>query len=207
MASSTTLAVLTPEVLAGGVVKVKATVASTGTVGADMVVFYANGVLVGGGKLSSGSVTADLTLKAGRHTLTAEYLGNGSVDPSTSTEQTVAVYFADKQPGSQFYEEILWLAASGISTGQTPTTFAPGQSVSRQAMAAFLFRLANPDAPKPTCTTAPFTDVPAASAFCGEIKWLSDEGITTGQDGKFQPTQAVSRQAMAAFLYRLSTQN
>ncbi|RIJ78328.1 S-layer homology domain-containing protein [Nakamurella silvestris] len=71
-------------------------------------------------------------------------------------------------------------------------------------MAAFLFRLKNPNAPKPVCTVRPFTDVAVGSTFCGEITWLAEQGITTGENGKFKPADAVSRQAMAAFLYRLT---
>ena len=50
-----------------------------------------------------------------------------------------------------------------------------------------------------------FGDVPVVSAFHREISWLADAGITTGRaDGTFGPTESISREAMAAFLYRLS---
>ncbi|WP_298455234.1 amidase family protein [uncultured Cellulomonas sp.] len=51
-----------------------------------------------------------------------------------------------------------------------------------------------------------FVDVPAAYPFNDEISWLVENRITTGyEDGTFRPTDAVSRQAMAAFLHRFST--
>lgn len=57
-------------------------------------------------------------------------------------------------------------------------------------------------APKPTAT---FTDVPAGAAFAKEISWTADKGISTGwADGSFRPLENVSRDAMSAFLYRLS---
>ncbi len=46
---------------------------------------------------------------------------------------------------SQFYKEITWLAAQGISTGWTEggdgsKTFRPVNAVNRDAMAAFMYR-------------------------------------------------------------------
>lgn len=49
----------------------------------------------------------------------------------------------------------------------------------------------------------PFSDVPTAQPFCIEINWLLDSGITGGfPDGTFRPSATVTRQAMAAFLFR-----
>jgi hypothetical protein len=78
--------------------------------------------------------------------------------------------------------------------------------VTRQSMAAFMYRLAgSPRGPDPSCTSAPFPDVPTSHPFCGEIDWLVDEGVTTGfADGKYHPNDNVSRQSMAAFMYRLA---
>jgi hypothetical protein len=72
-------------------------------------------------------------------------------------------------------------------------------------MAAFLQRVGDPAGEAPACTTAAFVDVGVAHPFCREITWLVGEGIATGYgDGTFRPGAAVSRQAMAAFLFRLA---
>jgi hypothetical protein len=50
-----------------------------------------------------------------------------------------------------------------------------------------------------------FLDVADDHAFATEIVWAVDHGITQGYtDGTFRPTEPVERQAMVAFLYRLS---
>src|SRR5690606_2819720 len=50
--------------------------------------------------------------------------------------------------------------------------------------------------------TGPYADVTEDHPFHDEILWATDEGITGGySDGTFRPTNAVSRQAAAAFLY------
>lgn len=57
--------------------------------------------------------------------------------------------FSDVRPGDPFHREVSWAAAAGISTGYPDGTFRPGAPVSREAMAAFLYRLTNPDKPMP----------------------------------------------------------
>lgn len=110
--------------------------------------------------------------------------------------------FRDVPVGSQFYAEITWLAANGISTGWPDGTFRPLNTVQRDAMAAFLYRLAG----KPRWTppaVSPFRDVATGSQFYPEITWLAARGISTGwPDGTFRPLLPVARNAMAAFLYR-----
>ncbi len=99
---------------------------------------------------------------------------------------------------------IAWIADRGITTGYTDTFFHPERPVTRQTMAAFLYRYAHDGDSAPECTTAPFDDVPVDNTFCGAIAWLKDQGVTSGYaDGTFHPTQAVTQQTMAAFLYRL----
>jgi hypothetical protein len=69
-------------------------------------------------------------------------------------------------------------------------------------MSAFMYRLAGQPPHTPGGQT--FDDVPSSHVFFDEIDWMADEGITTGFPGNlFKPAQAVSRQAMAAFMYRL----
>lgn len=48
--------------------------------------------------------------------------------------------FSDVPKTHTFYKEITWLASSGVTTGYSDETFKPGAVITRQAMAAFLFR-------------------------------------------------------------------
>jgi hypothetical protein len=107
-------------------------------------------------------------------------------------------------PNSQpFYGDISWLVGKGITKGYPDGGFHPDASVSRQAMAAFLYRFSGASAA--ACTQPPFPDVAASSQFCTEIAWLADQKVTGGYpDKNFHPANSVTRQAMAAFLYRLA---
>ena len=121
--------------------------------------------------------------------------------------------FRDVTPSTQFYDEITWLANNGISTGwDVPggKEFRPVTPVNRDAMAAFMYRLAGSPAftaPK----VSPFRDVTPSTQFYKEITWLASKGISTGWDvpgGKeFRPVSPVNRDAMAAFMYRLKVVN
>lgn len=137
----------------------------------------------------------------------------GEVSRQTSTVPTAPVargpYFADVGPGNAFFNEIEWMAASGISTG-TPNPpgaplYLPSSAVSRQAMAAFLMRLSEDTFTAPATPT--FADVDSSFPFYTAIEWMADQGISTGTaqpSGKplYKPADPVSRQAMALFLAR-----
>ena len=116
--------------------------------------------------------------------------------------------FVDVPPGSQFFDHIEWLAAETISTGWAQpdgtTQFRPLESVHRDAMAAFLYRLAGAPAYSPP-DVSPFLDVTPSTQFYAEICWLSEQQISKGwPDGTFRPLDSVNRDAMAAFLYRFA---
>ncbi|PWD49915.1 hypothetical protein C8046_03685 [Serinibacter arcticus] len=118
--------------------------------------------------------------------------------------------FSDVDDTNRFATEIEWLAERGISTGWVlsdgSAEFRPVTPVARDAMAAFLYRLAGePDYVVPT--VSPFTDVSTDDLFYEEIAWLAERGISTGwvaADGtaQFRPLEPIARDAMAAFLYR-----
>jgi hypothetical protein len=110
--------------------------------------------------------------------------------------------FSDVPEDSQFFTEICWMVDQGITTGFPGGVFKPGNPVTRQAMAAFLHRLAG-DPPPPAPCTQQFSDVPTSSQFFEDICWMVQEEITGGfPGGIFKPTGNVTRAAMAAFLYR-----
>ncbi|MCC5950690.1 MAG: S-layer homology domain-containing protein [Acidimicrobiia bacterium] len=106
---------------------------------------------------------------------------------------------ADVPPGHPFHTPIAWMVDSGLATGFDDGNFRPTADVSRQATAAFLWRIeGQPGAPSPD-----FTDVPPTHPFAAAIGWATAAGVTGGfDDGTFRPANPVSRQAAAAFLQR-----
>ncbi|WP_181158504.1 CAP domain-containing protein [Leucobacter massiliensis] len=119
--------------------------------------------------------------------------------------------FVDVRPGDKFYDEIAWMYAEGLSTGIKQASgkpkYAPKATVSREAMAAFIYRLEGARAGVPA--VSPFADLRRGDPFYREIAWMYAEGLSTGikqKSGKpkYAPKARVSREAMAAFLYRLA---
>lgn len=112
--------------------------------------------------------------------------------------------FKDVLSDHKFHKEIEWLADKGITNGWSDGTFRPKENVTREATAAFMYRLCG----RPTVklpARSPFKDVRPGDQFYREIVWLERSGITTGYaDGTFRPKSNIARDAMAAFLYRAS---
>ena len=126
------------------------------------------------------------------------------------TLKVVGLRFVDVNANNQFLSEIAWMSTAGVSTGYEigggRREYRPAASVTRDAMAAFLYRAAGSPSYTPPASS-PFVDVTPSSQFYKEITWLASRGISTGWDvgkGKkeFRPLAPIARDAMAAFLYR-----
>lgn len=114
--------------------------------------------------------------------------------------------FKDVPTSHVFYKEIAWLSKQGITKGWSDGTFRPSQSISREQMAAFFYRMAG--SPAYTAPKAsPFKDVPTNHVFYKEIAWMNGQDIARGwSDGTFRPYEPVKREQMAAFLFRYDQQ-
>lgn len=112
--------------------------------------------------------------------------------------------FKDIKPGNPFYKEIHWAKANGILNGWSDGTFRPKENIDRNAIAALLYRMEGSPAYKAPAKSA-FKDLKTNDPFYKEIHWMKSKGITTGwPDGTFRPYNDTNRDAMAAFLYRMS---
>jgi hypothetical protein len=120
--------------------------------------------------------------------------------------------FTDVGPETQFHLEIQWMAGVGISGGWAQPdgtrTYRPTAPVRRDAMAAFLYRMAGSPAYEAP-SVSPFTDVPPSTEHYKEMAWLAESGIATGWDNgdgtaSYRPWEPVRRDAMAAFLHRIT---
>lgn len=110
--------------------------------------------------------------------------------------------FSDVGEAHPFGDAIAWADQRNIVEGFPDGTFRPGGFVTRQAMAAWMYRYVfEPPASLPTG----FSDVPSDHPFAMAIAWASDAGIAQGfVDGTFRPTNRITRQAVAAYLCRLA---
>ncbi|WP_370281161.1 S8 family serine peptidase [Pseudarthrobacter sp. NamE2] len=166
--------------------------------------------------LTPAQVADAITSSAVTGVIAASNLGTPNrllhIAPAESSPVTVRP-FIDVDANHVFAPEIEWLASRQISNGWTEPdgtkTYRPTLAVSRDVMAAFMYRLAGSPAYLPPANS-PFTDVATNHVFYKEISWLASRHISNGwtePDGTktYRPTLAVSRDVMAAFMYRYAT--
>ena len=118
--------------------------------------------------------------------------------------------FKDVSTKHKFYKEIAWMSTSGLSTGIKTSAgriYAPKAGVTREAMAAFIYRMDKTKKPA-TLKKSPFSDMTTRTKFYKEAAWMYQTGLSTGvkqKKGKpkYLPKANVTREAMAAFIYRL----
>lgn len=130
--------------------------------------------------------------------------GRAQPNPLRQTDLFVGTCptFSDVGSPHPFWDDVEWFAAEGATQGFADGTYRPTDGVSRQAAWAFIYRLAGSPAFDPPAEPT-FSDVPAEHPFHAEIEWAVAEGVTRGYpDGTFRPLAPVTRQALAAFLYR-----
>ena len=100
--------------------------------------------------------------------------------------------------GSAFVNDIVWLVASGITTGCGGGRFCPRALVTREQMASFLARAVA----LPAATHDHFGD-DAGSVHEADINLVAEAGIAVGCGAtEFCPRQQVTREQMASFLAR-----
>ena len=91
------------------------------------------------------------------------------------------------------------VCAAGLMNGTGPGTFSPGGTVTRGQVAAILHRLAG----EPAVRGSSFSDVDPSAYYAGAVAWAARRNIVEGfYDGTFRPDLPVSRQQLAAILWR-----
>lgn len=124
----------------------------------------------------------------------------------TYTPPAVAT-FPDVPTSYEFFKEIEWMVAAQLTTGYTDGRFRPGNPVTRQAMATFLWRIAGAPTPGGNPPQV-FNDVPKHHQFYVPILWVwafyIADGYATPFGWVFKPGGVVSRQAATAFIYRFN---
>ncbi|MBQ7098655.1 MAG: leucine-rich repeat protein [Oscillospiraceae bacterium] len=109
--------------------------------------------------------------------------------------------FTDVPAGSFYEAPVLWALENGITTGVSPTSFAPEDQCLRSQVVTFLHRAAKN--PAPTSTKNPFTDVKTGDFFYNPVLWAVEKGITTGVSAdRFGSYDVCNRAAVVTFLWR-----
>ena len=119
--------------------------------------------------------------------------------------------FADVRRGSYYEQAIAWASENGIVTGFDASTFAPDRTITREQLAAILFRFAayrGMDAVTLRENLSSFQDQAAISAYAvSALNWAVGEGLMQGTGDKLEPTGSATRAQVAAMLRRFIQRN
>ncbi len=113
--------------------------------------------------------------------------------------------FSDVRSGSYYEKAVAWAAANGIVTGTGSTSFSPDAKVTREQLAAILYRYAQY---KKLDTDAgakldSFSDAGNVSGYASEaLSWAVSEGLINGASGRLMPKGDATRAQVAAILHR-----
>ncbi|MBR6096783.1 MAG: S-layer homology domain-containing protein [Oscillospiraceae bacterium] len=108
--------------------------------------------------------------------------------------------FFDVPPGTWFFDAVRAVFEAGIMTGTGNGAFSPHTATTRAQLVTMLYRMA--DSPDVEPGDA-FSDVPPVAWYAKPVAWAVGEGLVLGYaDGSFGPTDALTRQQLAAILWR-----
>ena len=112
-----------------------------------------------------------------------------------------AADFPDVAAGAYYADAASWAAANGIVTGYSDGTFGPGDPITRQQLAAILWRYAGSPAAE---SGTDYADESAIASYAvTAVDWTRDTGVITGRDGNvFDPTGRATRAQAAVILHR-----
>ena len=108
--------------------------------------------------------------------------------------------FTDVKKTDWCFSEVAQVYADGVMGGTSGTTFSPNGTLTRGQAAAILYRMAGSPA---VTSAASFSDVASDAYYANAVSWAAGQEIVTGYaDGTFAPNRVITREQLAAILYR-----
>lgn len=111
--------------------------------------------------------------------------------------------FSDVAEGAWYANSVQWAAASGIVEGYSVSRFGPEDPISRQQLAAILWRYAG--RPAPSNLSLPFSDADQAEDWALDaLRWAVEQGVMSGKgSGRLDPAGPATRAEAAQMLKNL----
>jgi 5'-nucleotidase / UDP-sugar diphosphatase len=99
-----------------------------------------------------------------------------------------------------YYDGVVYAYTKNLFSGTSAAAFSPNESMTRGQLVTVLWRMAG----KPQAAAASkFTDVKASSYCTAAVSWAAEAGLVSGYTtDTFSPDKAISRQQLAAILYK-----
>lgn len=127
-----------------------------------------------------------------------------------SPQMTVTTNFEDLDVGAYYYSAVVWATVKGVVDGTSDTTFSPDKKVTREQIAAILYRYANSRGEDLTVSgnLDAYTDKGQVSAYAAKpMLWAVDRGVISGTTDKtLSPKSSATRAQVVVMLHRYLTQ-
>ncbi len=122
----------------------------------------------------------------------------------SADEEIVEEYefpFTDVYDLDWFFSDVAYAAQNGLMRGTSSDKFSPYSTTTRAMIVTVLYRMeGEPDAGENS-----FIDVPDGEYYTDAVAWASENGIVNGYgQGRFGPNDSITREQLAAILYRYS---
>ena len=125
----------------------------------------------------------------------------GTVDVTVTLREGLPVSdYSDAKSTDWYFGAVRYVMSLGLFDAD-PSGFGASEPMTRAMLVTALHRLEG----SPKATAANFTDVSNAADCCDAVSWAAESGIVNGMgDGKFAPDSSITREQIAAMLYRYS---
>lgn len=122
------------------------------------------------------------------------------IPEDTTPDDDWAHSFEDIKYSDWYYEAVKYAVQNKLFNGTSATTFSPDEVVTRGMLVTVLYRASG----EPAVTgISKFTDVPRGAYYERAVIWAEQNGIVTGySDTEFAPDSTLSREQIAAIIYR-----
>lgn len=137
---------------------------------------------LGGGKWS-------FTMPASAVTVTASFV----------PDQSGPLPFTDVGASDWFRDAVAYVYSHQLMNGTAPDAFSPYETTTRAMIVTILYRYEG----SPAAAGSSFQDVPAGQYYTDAVAWAARHGVVNGYNTtQFGPNDTITREQMAAILYR-----
>lgn len=124
---------------------------------------------------------------------------NGTTVIDDQDVPLASIIFEDVLPSDWFYDAVNYVYNRGLMQGVSETRFDPYGTLTRAMVVTILYRLEG----EPEAEPSAFKDVEAGQWYTDAIGWASANEVVEGYDDeRFGPMDPVTREQLAAILYR-----
>ncbi len=111
--------------------------------------------------------------------------------------------FSDVAADAWYAGAVAYVRENGLMSGTSETAFSPDGTMTRGMLVTTLYRMAGSPSLENETLGDPFSDVPDGAWYASGVYWARLTGVVSGySDGQFGPNDPVSREQIAAILWR-----